>query len=117
VVGVAAAAQAGKLDAAVIGGLPVDEARAQLRTIPGIGPFYADLIVIRASGVTDELPLNEPRLLALMGELYGRDGPVEPKEAERLAEGWRPWRTWVGVLFRAAGPRVLNRSPGASDPG
>ena len=109
VVGVAAAALAGRLDTTTLAGLPEDEARAGLRTIPGIGPFYADLIVVRATGATDVLPLNEPRLFGLMGELYGRPGPLTPKEAEQVAEGWRPWRTWVGVLFRSAGPRILGR--------
>jgi DNA-3-methyladenine glycosylase II len=107
VVAVAAAAKAGTLDAAALSQMGEDEARARLRSIPGIGPFYADLILIRSTGVTDVLPLNEPRLLGLMGQLYHRAEPVTPKTAERQADGWRPWRTWVAVLFRAAGPRVL----------
>ncbi|MDQ6616365.1 MAG: DNA-3-methyladenine glycosylase 2 family protein [Actinomycetota bacterium] len=107
VVAVAQAAQAGSLDAATLSALGEDEARATLRSVPGIGPFYADLILIRAAGVTDVLPLKEPRLLGLVGELYGRGAPVSPKQAERLAEAWRPWRTWVAVLFRAAGPRLV----------
>jgi len=110
VVGVARAAQAGALDAATVAALASqseDEARAALRAIPGIGPFYADLIVIRAAGVADVFPLNEPRLLTTLGRLYDRPGPLAPKEAERLAEAWRPWRTWVAVLCRAAGPRLL----------
>jgi DNA-3-methyladenine glycosylase II len=107
VIGVAEAAEAGKLDAATLARVGEDRARADLQTIPGIGPFYADLIVVRATGVTDVLPLNEPRMFALLGQLYELSGPVSPKEAERVAEAWRPWRTWVAVLVRAAGPRVL----------
>jgi DNA-3-methyladenine glycosylase II len=110
VVGVAEAARAGLLDAGPIAAVArrsEDDARRSLIAIPGIGPFYADLIVIRASGVTDVLPVNEPRFLALMGTLYGHSGPFEATEAARQAEAWRPWRTWVAVLFRAAGPRVL----------
>jgi DNA-3-methyladenine glycosylase II len=108
VVAVAQAALAGALDADLLRGAPEDDARAALRAIPGIGPFYADLILIRATGVTDVMSLHEPRLLAVMGELYETGAAVTPKEAERLAEGWRPWRTWVAVLFRAAGHRVLS---------
>jgi DNA-3-methyladenine glycosylase II len=111
VVGVAQAAQAGKLEAATIAGRSEDEARAALRQIPGIGPFYADLIVVRATGATDVFPLNEPRLLALMGQLYGRPGPMTPKQGEAQAEAWRPWRTWIAVLFRSAGPRLLGTAP------
>ena len=110
VVGVAEAAAAAKLAAHTIAGMGEDRARAALQTIPGIGPFYADLIVVRASGFTDALPLDEPRLLGLLGQLYGRSGPATPKEAEQMAEAWRPWRTWVAVLVRSAGPRVLGQS-------
>lgn len=110
VVGVAHAAGAGLLDAGTIADMArrsEDDARRSLLAIPGIGPFYADLIVIRASGVTDLLPINEPRLLALMGTLYGESAPLNAGEAASRAEAWRPWRTWVAVLFRAAGPRLL----------
>jgi DNA-3-methyladenine glycosylase II len=107
VVGVAEAAEAGALDAVTLATMGEDEARAQLRTIAGIGPFYADLVAIRATGITDVLPLNEPRLLALLGMLYGAGGPMTPKAAEQLADAWHPWRTWVAVLVRVAGPRIL----------
>jgi DNA-3-methyladenine glycosylase II len=39
----------------------------------------------------------EPRLRALVQELY--DGA----ELEAVADGWRPFRTWVSVLLRASG--------------
>jgi DNA-3-methyladenine glycosylase II len=109
VTAVAAAATAGKLDAAALAHVQEDEVRAGLRAIPGIGPFYADLILIRATGVTDVFPGNEPRLLGLMSHFYGgpRSGPMTPKVAANIAERWRPWRTWVAVLVRAAGSRVL----------
>jgi DNA-3-methyladenine glycosylase II len=107
VVGVAEAADARKLDAVTLSRVDEDLARADLRTIPGIGPFYADLIVVRATGVTDVLPLNEPLMLGLLGQLYGLTGTVNAKQAEQVAEAWRPWRTWVAVLVRVAGPRVL----------
>jgi DNA-3-methyladenine glycosylase II len=112
VVAVAEAARSGALDVGRLARLAQhseDEARAVLRAVPGIGPFYADLIIIRASGLTDVFPLNEPHLLALMGELYGSCAPMAAKEAERVADAWRPWRTWVAVLCRAAGSRVMAR--------
>ncbi len=107
VVAVAEAGLDGRLDAGRLAAMDVDAARASLRTIPGIGPFYADLILIRATGITDLLPTNEPRMLALIGELYDLGGPATVAQAEAIAGTWRPWRTWVAVLVRAAGPRVL----------
>jgi DNA-3-methyladenine glycosylase II len=114
--GVAAAALDGRLDPAALRAVDVDAARARLRSIPGIGPFYADLILLRATGVTDVLPAQEPRLLGLIGELYGLGRPATPAEAARLGETWAPWRTWTAVLVRAAGPRVLGRPRGPFDP-
>jgi len=97
----------GVLDTAALAQLAPADARARLRTIAGIGPFYADLIVIRAIGTADVLPLNEPKLFALLGELYGLEGPATVAQAEEIAAAWVPWRTWAAVLVRAAGPRVL----------
>jgi DNA-3-methyladenine glycosylase II len=80
-----------------------------VQRIKGIGPFYAGLIVIRATGFTDVLPSNEPKALELVRELYGLADIPSPKDFEAIAEVWRPWRTWATVLLRAAGPRVLAR--------
>jgi len=107
IVGVAEAAVDGRLDVAPLASLPLDDARRRLRTIKGIGPFYADLVLIRAVGLTDVLPHDEPRVLALAGELYGLGRPATQGEYETLAERWAPWRTWASVLIRAAGRRVL----------
>jgi DNA-3-methyladenine glycosylase II len=113
--GVAGAALEGLLDASSLAAMGVDEARSLLQTVPGIGPFYADLILIRSTGATDILPGNEPRLLELMGELWGLGGAATPEWAAVKGEGWSPWRTWVAVLVRAAGPRVLGRTGGVMD--
>ena len=89
---------------------------AGLQAIPGIGPFYSALIVIRGTGFTDVLPIGEPRLRALATRLYGL--PAEPDDAglRALAEPWRPFRTWAAVLIRAAAARVL-AGPAVAQPG
>ena len=83
-------------------------ATAELQRIKGIGPFYAGLIVIRAVGFTDVLPREEPKLRELVGPLYGLAGPASVAELERIAEPWRPFRTWAAVLVRAAGGRAMS---------
>ena len=50
--------------------------------------------------------MNEPRVLARAGELYGLDGPPSLEEFDALAEKWRPFRTWAMVLIRVAGGRA-----------
>jgi DNA-3-methyladenine glycosylase II len=117
--GVAAAALEGRLDAGYLLGLRPRKAMAELQQIPGIGPFYSALIVIRGTGFTDVLPVGEPRLLALVERLYGRDEPVTAEQLRSLAEPWRPFRTWAAVLIRAAAKRVLDgeSAQSASSPG
>jgi DNA-3-methyladenine glycosylase II len=104
---VARAALDGRLDVERIKASEPEAAMADVQTIKGIGPFYSALIVIRASGLADVLPVNEPKLLALAATLYGR--PATPSETEfrAMANPWQPFRTWAAVLIRAAGPRVL----------
>ena len=106
---VARAALDGRLDAATLAATDPDQAMAGLRELPGIGPFYAALVQVRSTGVTDVLPTNEPRVLACAGELYGLDGPMSQAEFEERALAWRPWRTWATVLIRAATHRALTR--------
>jgi DNA-3-methyladenine glycosylase II len=108
--GIARAALDGQLDAAELAALDPLIALRRLRSLAGIGPFYAELILLRACGVTDVLPANEPRVLALAGELYGLDRPMTVEEFADRAEAWRPWRTWTTVLIRA----VTRRRPAQS---
>jgi DNA-3-methyladenine glycosylase II len=105
--GIARAALDGQLEPATLAALDPPVALRQLRSLPGIGPFYAELILVRACGVTDVLPANEPRVLGLAGELYGLDRPLSGEEFVERAEAWRPWRTWSTVLIRA----VTRRRP------
>ena len=98
----AEAALAGRLDADTLRAMPHEQALAWLREIRGIGPFYATLIRLRSTGVRDELPANEPRLRALIQRAYGLAEPPDEAEVAGIAEGWRPYRTWVTALLRAS---------------
>jgi DNA-3-methyladenine glycosylase II len=95
--GIARAALEGRLDREALLAADPDEATRRLLELKGIGPFYAGLILLRAVGTTDVLAAGEPRVRAKAAEYYG-DAPFEA-----IAEGWRPFRTWVSVLLRAAG--------------
>jgi DNA-3-methyladenine glycosylase II len=104
--GVARAAVEGRLAAEEIRRTDPEEAMARLREIPGIGPFSASLILLRASGVCDVPVEQEPRLAAIVGRLYDLPGPATAADMRRLGATWRPFRTWVGVLLRAASGRL-----------
>ena len=96
---VAEAALAGRLDAAALRALPPAEAIARLRELPGIGPFSAELILLRGAGHPDGFPATEGRLHDEMAHVYGLTEP-SPAELTEIAAKWSPYRTWVSVLLR-----------------
>lgn len=104
--GIAAAALDGELDTAAIRTEDPGAAMRRLQRLPGIGPFYSALIVIRACGRADVVPDNEPRSLAAAGRLYGFGRPATPEELRTLAKKWDPMPTWAVVLIRAASGRL-----------
>jgi len=99
----AEAAAAGELDAARMRAMPADDALASLRALPGIGPFSAELILIRGAGHPDVFPHHERRLRAAIADEYGL-GEARSDDTRRLAEiadRWKPYRSWVALLLRA----------------
>ena len=102
---IAEAALAGELDTATLRAAPAEETEQALQRFAGIGPFYAQLVTVRALGHTDVLPGNEPRVVRATGDLLGR-GRLDQEGFAAVAEAWRPWRTWACVAVRAAGDLV-----------
>ena len=104
---VARAALDGALEPGLLASMEPAAALAHLQQLPGIGPSYATLILLRATGVTDVLTYGEPRLAGYVAHFYGTGpGPASPAQLHRIAAGWRPFRTWTAVLVRVAGDRL-----------
>jgi DNA-3-methyladenine glycosylase II len=103
---VAGAALDGQLDVSRLHELGPERAWADLQRLQGVGPFYAGLIVLRASGFADALlPMIEPKVLAHAARFYELPEPPDLDAFASLAERWRPFRTWATVLIRLAGDR------------
>lgn len=99
--GMAEAAHEGTLDPGRLRALGPDAALAEVSALRGLGPFYSQLVTVRAVGFTDVLA-DEPRPRAAAAEAYGLPEPPEGDAWRELAERWRPWRTWAVVLLRVA---------------
>lgn len=99
--GVAELAREGGLDADRLLEMGPEEATKWVQKLDGIGPFYASLIVARATGFCDVLVDTEPRLLARVQQLYGLEDAPTAAELATIAEAWQPRRTWAAVLIRA----------------
>ena len=97
----AVAAADGQLDGARLRATEPADALAELQHLPGIGPFSAELILIRGAGTPDLFPRSERLLHAAMVDLYGLPGSEPPRLAE-VARGWAPYRSWASLLIRAS---------------
>jgi len=94
---IAEAAETGFLDAAELRSLPIPDALARLKELPGIGDFSAELVLLRGAAHPDGFPEHEGLLHEEMRRLYRAATLADLKE---IAEGWRPYRTWVSLLLR-----------------
>jgi DNA-3-methyladenine glycosylase II len=80
--------------------MPVEEALADLKKLPGIGDFSAGLTLLRGANAPDAVPSAEPRLARAIALAYGLPGPATPEQVQKISENWRPYRTWVTLLLR-----------------
>ncbi len=92
---VAQAALDGVLDGGALRALPPAEALAAGQQVKGLGPFAAELVVLRGANAPDAAPDHEQRLAAEVVEHYGPD-----RTLAEVAEAWRPFRTWAAVHLR-----------------
>jgi AraC family transcriptional regulator, regulatory protein of adaptative response / DNA-3-methyladenine glycosylase II len=73
-----------------------DEFLASLCVIPGIGKWTAQYVAMRALGEPDAFPSGDLGLLRALG--LG-----SPRELERRAEAWRPWRAYATMYLWSGG--------------
>ena len=72
-----------------------DATRARLTAIPGIGPWTAEYIAMRALRDPDAFPAGDLGLR----KAVARGAPVEEKTLRTMAEAWRPWRAYAAMLL------------------
>ncbi|MGI9598573.1 MAG: DNA-3-methyladenine glycosylase 2 family protein [Acidimicrobiales bacterium] len=70
---------------------------AQLLDVPGIGPWTAGYVAMRALNDPDGWPVGDLVLRNSLG--------TDAKELERRAERWRPWRAYAALLLWNTNPR------------
>jgi AraC family transcriptional regulator, regulatory protein of adaptative response / DNA-3-methyladenine glycosylase II len=89
-----------ELCARLASGDPVLEDRDRLLAIPGIGPWTADYIALRALGDPDAFPAGD---LGLRRSVRALGLPDDAAGLEARSERWRPWRRYAAHYLWAAG--------------
>ena len=95
-----AAAASGWLDTARLREMSWDAAMQHLQELADIGPFSAELILMCGVGDADAFPRTELRLHRAIAIAYDLGEKPDIKSLELIADGWRPYRSWIGLLLR-----------------
>lgn len=101
---------------ALDGGADRAEVRRELMALPGVGPWTAEYIAMRALRDPDAFPASDLGVRRAL-ERLGLDG--SPAPAKALAERWRPYRSYaVAQLWASLGAsaRVARTSRASSSP-
>jgi AraC family transcriptional regulator of adaptative response / DNA-3-methyladenine glycosylase II len=79
----------------------LDDAVARLAALPGLGPWTAHYVAMRALREPDAFPASDLGLRRAFGRLAGLgEGALVPAAAlERHAEAWRPWRAYAAMAL------------------
>jgi AraC family transcriptional regulator, regulatory protein of adaptative response / DNA-3-methyladenine glycosylase II len=83
----------------------------RFRELPGIGPWTAEYVVMRALRWPDAFPQDDLVLRRRMGD-------ISPRQLQAAAERWRPWRAyaaqylWTGAADPVA--TIASKLPGST---
>src|SRR5207244_1562314 len=84
-----------------------EELAAAMAALPGIGPWTAQYVALRALGEPDALPTGD-LVLRRMAAPPGR-GSLTTRELDERSREWRPWRGYAVVHVLGAAARLSRR--------
>ncbi len=79
-------------DIALDAGTDREAVRRGLVSVPGIGPWTAEYVAMRALGDPDAFPATDLGVRNALGRL---GVTVTPRQIAGIAEAWRPWRAYA----------------------
>ncbi len=84
------------------GSIGVEETTARLVGLPGVGPWTAQYVALRALREPDAFPSGD---LGLRRAFEENGSLPSARALEVRAQAWRPWRAYAAVALWAAAPR------------
>jgi DNA-3-methyladenine glycosylase II len=107
----------GRLNPAVLSGLPDEEIIAQLTVISGIGTWTVQGALILALDREDVVLPGDLALRKAVRSVYQLDHLPLPAEVTAIAEPWRPYRSLATSYLFSAGPEGSDEAPAAAQTG
>jgi AraC family transcriptional regulator of adaptative response / DNA-3-methyladenine glycosylase II len=83
----------------------LEDAVAQLRSLPGVGEWTAQYIAMRELREPDAFPAADIGLMRAMSDASGVR--PSPSELRAHAERWRPWRAYAALHLWASEPAAF----------
>jgi 3-methyladenine DNA glycosylase/8-oxoguanine DNA glycosylase len=96
-IGVASRIADGAFDLESLRGASADDAQAALEELPGIGPWTASYVRMRALGDRDAFPAADLGVIKAMAA-----AGIERRAIAEVAERWRPWRGYATLHLWAS---------------
>ena len=96
---IAVAVETGALNIEALATMPIGDARNDLLTIKGIGPWSADTFLMNAIGHLDAFPAGDVGLIEAHRRLSEADQRMSAKAFSAHAERWRPYRAVAAHLL------------------
>ena len=89
----------GTIDFAALANMPIADARKQLISVRGIGPWTADTFLMTSLGHMDAFPHGDVGLMEAYKRLSLSENRLDSKAFSQLAETWRPYRAIAAHLL------------------
>jgi DNA-3-methyladenine glycosylase II len=102
----------GELDLDALANEPDEVVRARLTSLKGVGPWTAEMYLLRALRRPDAFPAGDLALQLAAQEIKRLDARPSVEELEELAETWRPLRSvaarllWLHYLNRPRAKKI-----------
>ena len=96
-IGVASRIAEGALDLESLRGVSAENAQAALEELPGIGPWTASYVRMRALGDRDAFPAADLGVIKAMAA-----AGIERRAIAEVAERWKPWRGYATLHLWAS---------------
>ncbi len=106
----------GSLELDAVGRMEDQAARSELLKLKGIGPWTAEIYLLRALLRQDAWPGGDLALAVAVQEIKRLPDRPTPVELEAISLRWRPWRAvaarllWNYYLHRPARPKSLDQT-------
>lgn len=91
--------------------LPVEEAHGRLRSMPGVGPWTAAEVAVRALGDPDAVSVGDFHLPNIVAWALAREPRGDDARMLELLEPWRGQRAWVVRLLELSGIQAPRYGP------